>query len=79
MKQPNLLTEIVSSAKKRGYITQEEILSLYPHPENHLLELDKLYDKLIRSDIDVFESVASEKLSSLLGFHSLRPNQSISQ
>ena len=61
MKQPNLLTEIVSSAKKRGYITQEEILSLYPHPENHLLELDKLYDKLIRSDIDVFESVASEK------------------
>src|SRR3972149_4137258 len=61
MKQPNLLTEIVSSAKKRGYITQEEILSLYPHPESHIIELDKLYDKLIRSDIDVFESVAAEK------------------
>ena len=60
MKQPNLLTDIVSSAKKRGYITQEEILALFPKPEEHLEELDKLYDKLMTSDIDVFESVASQ-------------------
>jgi len=60
MKQPNILTEIVSGAKKRGYITQDEILGIFPHPEEHIAELDLLYDKLIRSDIDVFESVAAE-------------------
>ena len=59
MKQPNILSEIVSGAKKRGYITQEEILSIFPHPEEHLAELDQLYDKLMRSEIDVFESVAA--------------------
>jgi len=54
MKQPNILTEIVSGAKKRGYITQEEILSIFPHPEEHISDLDQLYDKLMRSEIDVF-------------------------
>ena len=60
MKQPNILLEIVAGAKKRGYITQEEILSIFPHPEEHIPELDQLYDKLMHSDIDVFESVAAE-------------------
>ncbi|MGA2968123.1 MAG: sigma-70 family RNA polymerase sigma factor, partial [Candidatus Levyibacteriota bacterium] len=60
MKQPNILTEIVSGAKKRGYITQDEILNIFPRPEEHIAELDLLYDKLIRADIDVFESVAAE-------------------
>ena len=57
MKQPNILTEIVSGAKKRGYITQEEILSIFPHPEEHIKDLDQLYDKLMRSEIDVFENI----------------------
>lgn len=55
---PNVLQDIVDSAKKRGYITQEEILSIFPKPEDHIQELDTLYDKLLKSDIDVFESVA---------------------
>ena len=60
-KDQNILKDIVVSAKKRGYITQDEILSIFPHPEEHIAELDELYDKLISSDIDVFESVASER------------------
>lgn len=60
-KTPNILQEIVDSSKKRGYITQEEILSIFPRPEDHLEELDKLYDKLLKGDIDVFESVASDE------------------
>src|SRR3989344_5775560 len=59
-KLPTILTDIVSSAKKRGYITQDEILGIYSKPEEHILELDRLYDKLMRADIDVFESVAQE-------------------
>lgn len=52
-----MLTDIVDSAKKRGYITQDEILSIFPKPEEHLEELDSLYNKLFRANIDVFESV----------------------
>lgn len=56
-----LLTDIITSAKKRGYITQDEILGIYAKPEEHIDELDALYDKLMRSNIDVFESVAQDK------------------
>lgn len=62
-KQSNILTDIVSSAKKRGYITQDEILSIFPRPEEHIGELDELYDRFLRNDIDVFESVAEEQES----------------
>ena len=60
-KQHSLVGEIVVSAKKRGYITQEEILSIFPHPENHIQELDELYNKLLSSEIDVFESVVADQ------------------
>ncbi|HVA96138.1 MAG TPA: RNA polymerase sigma factor RpoD [Candidatus Acidoferrales bacterium] len=56
-----LLTDVVTSAKKRGYITQDEILGIYSKPEDHIEELDGLYDKLMRSSIDVFESVAQQQ------------------
>lgn len=59
-KSQNIISEIVQSAKKRGYITQDEILNLFPKPEEHILELDELYNRFLRADIDVFESVAQE-------------------
>ena len=57
----NVVSDIVKSAKKRGYITQDEILNLFPKPEEKIEELDILYGKLLKSNIDVFESVAQEK------------------
>ena len=62
MKQKNstIIADIVSLAKKRGYITQDEILNLFPKPEEHIIELDELYNKLLKLNIDVFESVAHE-------------------
>jgi len=59
-KLPPALSEVVTSAKKRGYITQDEILAIYAKPEEHIEELDGLYDKLMRSNIDVFESVVQQ-------------------
>lgn len=59
-KQKSKVNEIFSSAKKRGYITQDEILALYPNPESHIAELDSLYDKFFKANLDVFESVAQE-------------------
>ncbi len=60
-KTPNLLGDIAASAKKRGYITQDEILGIFTKPEDHVEELDELYDKLMKQDIDVFETVDEEK------------------
>jgi RNA polymerase primary sigma factor len=55
------ISDIVSSAKKRGYMTQDEILTIYPMPEQHIAELDELYDKLFKLNLDVFESVAQQE------------------
>src|SRR3989338_3122895 len=59
-KAVNIISDIVMSAKKRGYITQDEVLSIFPKPEEHLDELDELYKKLLKSGVDVFESVAKD-------------------
>lgn len=56
----NMLLEIVASAKKRGYITQDEILAIFPKPEEHIADLDELYNRFLRSNIDVFESVVQD-------------------
>ena len=56
-----LLTDIVTSAKKRGFITQDEVLGIFAKPEDHIEELDSLYDKLMKANIDVFESVVREQ------------------
>jgi len=53
--------ELLKSAKKKGYITQDEILKKFTKPENHIDDLDYLYDQLIRKNIDIFESVDQEK------------------
>lgn len=45
------------TAKKRGYIAQDEILQAIPKPENHIEELDAFYNKLIQDNIDIFETV----------------------
>src|SRR5258708_35548590 len=60
-KLSSLLIDVVTSAKKRGYITQDEILGIYSKPEDHIEDLDTLYDKLMRSSVDVFESVAQQQ------------------
>src|SRR5436190_11001816 len=62
MKQkPAILTDVVDSAKKRGYITQEEILSIFSKPEEHIEDLDQLYSKLLHLDVDVFETMDQEQ------------------
>jgi RNA polymerase primary sigma factor len=52
--------ELLSEGKDNGFITQEDILTLFPKPEDHIVELDQLYDKLIRGGIDVFETTSQE-------------------
>src|SRR3989344_3082968 len=55
------IDQLLSLAKKRGYISQDEILVAFQKPEDHILELDYLYDQLIKKGIDIFETVEEEK------------------
>lgn len=50
--------KLISKGRARGYITQDEILALFPKPEERLEEIDDLYDHLLKAQIDVFESVS---------------------
>ena len=48
--------------KDQGFVTQEEILEIFPDAEKHIEELDDLYDRLLRLSVDVFESVTEEEM-----------------
>lgn len=52
--------KLLKLGKDRGFITQEEILQVFPKPEETLEELDQFYIKLIEENIDVFETTAEE-------------------
>ena len=55
------LDTLFQLARQRSYITQEEILHAFVEPEEHIEALDDFYDKIIRSSVDIFESVSEEK------------------
>jgi len=46
---------IVEKGKKRGFITYDEIIKIFPDIENNILFLDDLYEKLSVSGVDVLE------------------------
>ena len=52
--------KLIKLGKERGFVTQEEILQVFPKPEEVLLELDDFYLKLIELGIDVFETTAED-------------------
>lgn len=53
--------EIIKKARDQGFLTQEEILEIFPDAESRINELDDLYDQLLSEGIDVFESVTSDE------------------
>ncbi len=55
------VVEIIKKARDQGFLTQEEILEIFPDAEARINELDDLYDQLLSEGIDVFESVTSEE------------------
>jgi RNA polymerase primary sigma factor len=60
-KQANLDDKkLLKLGKERGFVTQEEILQVFPTPEETLEELDSFYLKLIEAEVDVFETTAEE-------------------
>ncbi len=52
--------KLLKLGKERGFVTQEEILQVFPKPEETLADLDDFYLKLIENGVDVFETTAEE-------------------
>src|SRR3989344_4697251 len=65
LKLPKLIADLVGKGRTQGFVTQDEILELFPDAERHIDELDQLYDQLFKADIDVFESVMAGQESEL--------------
>ncbi len=51
----DILEQLVAKGKKRGFITYDEILKVFPKIEQDIDFLDKLYDKVSVAGIDVLE------------------------
>ncbi|TSC63886.1 MAG: RNA polymerase primary sigma factor [Microgenomates group bacterium Gr01-1014_93] len=52
--------KLLKLGKTRGFVTLEEILQVYPKPEEVLEELDLFFIKLLDDNIDIFETTADE-------------------
>lgn len=61
-KLKNAIDELVKRGKSQGYLTQDDILTVFVEPEEHIGELDEFYKKVFSLDIDVFENVSEEEM-----------------
>ena len=60
-KNPSTIKTLLKQGKDNGFVTQEDILIIFPKPEQHLNEVHDFYDQLIKSGIDVFENLSDEE------------------
>ena len=49
--------KLLEKGKTQGFLTQDEILEVFPDAENRVEELDELYFQLLQNGVDVFETV----------------------
>lgn len=60
-KTPKTVKELLKQGRENGFITQDDILLIFPKPEEHLNKVDDLYEKLIKAGVDVFETLSDEE------------------
>src|SRR3989338_4467017 len=54
------VTKLFQKGKKEGFLIQEEILKFFPDAEKRLDELDNLYDRLEKANVDVFDTAEED-------------------
>jgi len=54
--------KLLKSGEKAGYITHDQVLKIFPFPEQNLSEIERLYEKLISSGVDIFERITKKEL-----------------
>jgi RNA polymerase primary sigma factor len=62
VKQKTDVSKIIEKGKKQGFLTQDDILAVFPDAEDRLDELDDLYFRLIEEEVDVFDAITEEEI-----------------
>ncbi len=52
--------DLITLGKEQGFITQDDILTVFPEAEKHIADIEVLFDKLNQAAIDVFETIAED-------------------
>ncbi len=52
--------KLIKLGKDRGFVTQDELMQIFPKPEDAVEELDNFFIQLINENIDVFETTAED-------------------
>lgn len=55
------MTKLLKTGQNRGYLTQEEILEVFPDAEESIDQLDEFYNQLAVLGVDVFEQLDTGK------------------
>ncbi len=58
----HLVKKLLEKGKKQGFLTQDEVMEVFPFAENYLEELDEFYNKALDSGIDIFDNVSEEEI-----------------
>lgn len=53
-----VVIELIERGKPRGFVTDNEILTYFPHIEEHIEQLESIYDQLDKAGIKVIETGA---------------------
>lgn len=56
------IKRLLEKGKKEGFVTQDEVMEVFPLAENYLDVLDDFYTKVIEEGIDIFENVTEEEI-----------------
>ena len=57
--EPTLVDELIKKGKEQGYLTQDDVLSVFPEAESNLEQLEELYIVLFDEGISVVEAEKS--------------------
>ena len=50
------IRKLLKRGREQGFIAQEEVLAIFPTPEDSIFEIDELYHKFLDEGIDVFDT-----------------------
>lgn len=64
IKDKTELKKLIEKGKKQGFVTQDELLEVFPDAEDRIEELDDFFIKLMANGVDIFESVTREEIES---------------
>ena len=58
------IRKLVKRGRDQGFVTQDEILAIFPEPERSIDEVDSLYHKLLDEKVDVFDTTELDVVES---------------